>query len=92
MGGHTLNPALSQLLMEAWAAPFTTKSDFARAHATLIGLAASEGWITTRKTLRPKTYGNVWRVTPKGLRRMWPKGERKKAQLYVPQTLPEQQD
>jgi DNA polymerase-1 len=41
-------PKLTSVLKRAWTKPFSTKSDFARAHADHVALAASDGLITTR--------------------------------------------
>jgi len=53
------------VLARAWAAPFTTKSDFARECADLVAMAASDGFITTR--IATGLYGNQWQITSKGL-------------------------
>jgi hypothetical protein len=45
--------------------PYTTKSDFARAAANEIALAASEGFISTK--VDEATYSNHWMVTHDGL-------------------------
>ena len=45
--------------------PFTTKSDFARKAATIIGLCASDGLITTR--IDESTVSNTWIVTQEGM-------------------------
>ena len=45
--------------------PYTTKSDFARAAANEIALAASEGFISTK--VDETTYSNHWMVTHDGL-------------------------
>lgn len=54
---------------EAHLSPYTTKSDFARQHATAVALAASLGWITTVWPCGV-AYTNSWRVTPAGLARL----------------------
>ena len=48
--------------------PFTTKSNFAREFATEIGIAASEGLITTR--LNEGQFANTWLITAEGLQFM----------------------
>lgn len=53
------------VLSRAKAAPFTTKSDFARVAANPIALAASEGLLSTR--LNENTYTNRWMITREGL-------------------------
>lgn len=79
MGRHALvNPLTFPILWEAWANPFTTKSDFAREHATAIGILASEGMLTLRHTPWGGAFRNVWRVTPEGLLQLWTFGEANK--------------
>jgi len=56
---------LFSVLLEARTRPFTTKSDFARAAATEIGLLASEGLMSTE--LQPGHFTNKWLVTEAGL-------------------------
>lgn len=56
---------LTEVIERAWAHPFTTRCNFARNNAELVGIAASEGLITLRHPLG--TYFRRWRVTPKGL-------------------------
>ena len=45
--------------------PFTTKSNFARDAANEIGVAASEGFISTR--LEENKFTNRWLITMEGL-------------------------
>ena len=45
--------------------PFTTKSGFARMAANEVGIAASEGFISTRIT--DQKFANRWMVTMEGL-------------------------
>jgi hypothetical protein len=59
---------LTDVLATAWHSPFTVKSDFARAQAVFIAMAASDGLITTREAAG--LYGNVWRITQRGLERL----------------------
>jgi len=59
---------LTKILGRAWAAPFTTKSDFAREYADLIAMAASDGYITTRRATG--LYGNLWLITSRGMRHL----------------------
>jgi len=54
-----------ETLMRAWEHPFTTKSDFARHQATIVGMLAEEGFITLRKT--SGHFGATWRITADGL-------------------------
>jgi hypothetical protein len=49
----------------AWVKPFKTKSDFARAYANVVAMAASDGYLTTR--IAAGLYGQSWQVTPAGL-------------------------
>ena len=51
--------------MQAWASPFTTRSDFAREWADDIAMEAILGNITTLNA--DGSYGNVWRITSKGI-------------------------
>ena len=60
------------ILEEAWQRPFKTKSDFARYHADMIAMAASDGLITTK--LATGVYTREWRITPKGLSRLYSLG------------------
>jgi hypothetical protein len=67
---NTVNaPKLIDVLRLAWSRGFSTKSDYARAHANLVALAASRGLITTR--LDRETYGTRWLISPDGLSRIW---------------------
>jgi len=45
--------------------PFTTKSSFARMAANEIGIAASEGFISTK--IDEGRFANIWMVTSLGL-------------------------
>ena len=56
---------LFMVVHRAWQEPFTTKSDFARGAATVVALAACEGFITTKRN--EHQYGNKWVVTTDGL-------------------------
>src|SRR3954454_7045778 len=60
---------IMELPHEAWASPFTTKSNLAKASADEVAACASAGWITTRRGLREFT--RTWRVTPEGLEVLW---------------------
>lgn len=62
---------LIEVLTRAWNGGFSTKSDFARSHATNLAMACSDGFITTR--LSRTTYGNRWLITPDGLNFLWKK-------------------
>lgn len=56
---------LMTVVMKAKTQPFTSKSDFARSHATAIAAAASDGLISSK--LDMTTYTNHWMVTAEGL-------------------------
>lgn len=60
-----MNASLVNVLERAWLNPFKTKSDFARNEADVIGMAASDGLITTK--IATGFYGRVWVITPPGL-------------------------
>ena len=60
--------AMYEVLIEAWAGGFTTKSKFARESANIIAVAATEGLITTR--LEEEVWGNRWMITEKGMNLM----------------------
>lgn len=61
-----IGTTLTDVLRHAWLSPFTTKSDFARAAADAVAMAASDGFISTR--VAAGFYGNRWLITPTGLR------------------------
>lgn len=46
--------------------PLFLQSDFARSYAQAVAAAASLGWITTL-SLKHKTFGRCWLLTPQGL-------------------------
>lgn len=56
---------LKGVLLKAWDQPFTTQSDFARANAQYVAIAASEGLITV--AIGRNCYSPHWHVTKKGL-------------------------
>jgi hypothetical protein len=56
------------VLNRAWKDPFSTKSDFARANAEVVAMAASDGFITTR--VAAGLYGKKWLVTVSGLKHL----------------------
>ena len=63
---HTKNlMALYVVLDRAWRHPFTIKSDFARAGAFHVALAASEGFITTKVDV--EAWGKRWLITEVGM-------------------------
>ena len=62
--------AIYMTLDRARQQPFTTKSDFARYAADVIGICASSGLISTQ--LGEETFGNRWLITEDGL--VWMRG------------------
>ena len=62
-------PRLTDVLERAWKTGFSTKSDFARSHADLIAMGASEGYLTTK--IAAGYFGRQWQITPAGLRHLW---------------------
>ena len=56
---------LYKFLSYAHRSPFLTKSTFARYEANMVGLCASEGWITTK--INNEVWGNKWVITDLGL-------------------------
>lgn len=57
---------LQDVLKKAWqGGGISTKGDFARAHADVIAIAASCGFITTR--VRSNEFGRKWLITKLGL-------------------------
>ncbi len=61
-----INERLVPLLDEAWLTGFSVSSNFARANAELVGMAASLQLITTRVT--KDVFSREWNITSKGLR------------------------
>jgi hypothetical protein len=53
------------VLHNTWRSPYTTKSDFARAHANYVAMCASEDLITTK--IAEDTWGNEWLITEMGM-------------------------
>lgn len=53
------------MLINIWTGVVTVSSNFARAHALYIGMAASMQLITTR--VSSTVYRGAWNITPKGL-------------------------
>lgn len=60
-----LPPELWTLLALAERYPLACSSNYARARAPLVALAASMGWVSTI-TPDGHGYGREWRVTPEG--------------------------
>jgi len=76
--------AITFVVEEAWNGPYSTKSDFARAHASEVAAAACLGYITTavkftKDHRRPKEgveeFGSLWRITLRGSELLAGKGE-----------------
>jgi len=61
-----IDAQVCRVLIEAWSAGFTTKSDFARSNTDYVAIAACMGWITTR-IFPPDVWGSTWQITSKGL-------------------------
>lgn len=61
-------PTLTNVLERAWKGGFKTKSDFARLAANAVGVAASDGFITTKQAAG--LYGSTWFITAAGLQRL----------------------
>lgn len=61
------------VLVVAYLNGFSTKSNLAREQATHVACAASLGLITT--ALPDGKFGNIWRVTPKGISMFFHEGE-----------------
>ena len=57
--------AVYTVLHSTWRSPYTTKSDFARAHANYVAMCASEALITTK--IADDTWGNEWLITELGM-------------------------
>jgi len=60
--------SILKVLAKARTAPFRTKSDFARENADFIGMAASDGFITTR--IATGFYGRDWLITAAGIQHL----------------------
>lgn len=57
---------LRQLLVKIWRETVRLKSDYAREHADIVAMAASENLITSR--IGPGVYAGQWQITGRGLR------------------------
>lgn len=55
------------VLHQIWAKPITTKSDKAREWADTLLWATGRGYLTTEVAPWTREYGNMLKVTPKGL-------------------------
>ncbi len=61
----TTGATLIEVLRRSWLEPFTTKSDYARLHADVVGMAASDGYLTTK--IATGVYGHSWQITATGI-------------------------
>ncbi len=64
-GQKLIDRNLHEVLNVVWTSDVTTKSDFARAWADYIAMAASMDLITTR--VADTVYSRHWQITAKGL-------------------------
>lgn len=62
----TTGPTLTDVLQRAWQKPFAVQSNFARENAGVVGVAASEGLITTK--IAAGLFSRQWTITIAGLR------------------------
>jgi hypothetical protein len=60
------NNGLLRVLRRCWEKPFRTRSDFARANAEEVAIAACQDLLTVRHD--NNTWGRTWRITATGLR------------------------
>lgn len=65
-----VTPSVLTILAQAWAAGFTTRSDFARSNAEAVAEASCRGLITTRN-IAAGAYGRQWLITPKGCKTLF---------------------
>ena len=56
---------LNELLTKAWRDTIRVKSDYARANAEIVGMAASLQLITTK--VAASRFANSWHISQKGL-------------------------
>ena len=61
----TIDQQLFQIVLEAYKRSFSVQSDYARASAELVGMAASLGLISTK--VHNNIFSRDWRPTSKGL-------------------------
>lgn len=57
------------ILRLVWLSSVTVKSNAAREYALEIAMAASEGLITTRRSM--VDFGDTWNITPRGIELLW---------------------
>ena len=60
-----LEDRLAELLDRVWAHSISVKSDYARANAEIVAMAASLHMLTTKTGV--STFANAWRITNTGL-------------------------
>ena len=65
-GAKLIEDRLAPILHEAWKSGFAVQSNFCRANANLVAMAASMQLVTTRIT--EGVYGSTWQITAKGIR------------------------
>lgn len=68
-----LHDDTKSVLLTAYLSGFSTKSNLAREQATHVACAASLGLITT--AMPDGRFGNIWRITPKGIQMFFEEGE-----------------
>ena len=56
---------LTELLDLVWRQAVSVKSTYARAHADVVAMAASIGFITTK--IGPSNFASAWNITTEGL-------------------------
>ena len=61
-----IDKRLSEVMVESYRKNFSLQSDFFRANAPYVAMAASLGYLTTR--VYGDVYSSEWRPTSKGLR------------------------
>lgn len=65
----TTGKKLIEVLNKAWMGGIAVQSQFFRDNPSYVALAASEGLITT--VISKRSFGGVWRITPKGCARLF---------------------
>lgn len=60
-----IDQQLFQIVLEAYKRSFSVQSDYARANAELVGMAASLGLVSTK--VHNNVFSRDWRPTSKGL-------------------------
>jgi hypothetical protein len=62
---HALEQRLAELLDRVWREKVSVKSDYARANAEIVAMAASLHMLTTKTGV--STFANAWQITNTGL-------------------------